>query len=61
MKGKVTHAMVGLEVVDLLLEHHDPNVLADELHHVQRVRESRLVAREPGPSISPIFPPDMRT
>lgn len=38
--------MVGLEVVDLLLEDEGPQVLAQELDHVERVVEAGAVAGE---------------
>jgi hypothetical protein len=38
---------VGLEVVNLLLEHLAPELLADELDHLQRVGETRPVCGVP--------------
>ncbi len=40
--------MVGLEVINLLPEHQDPYILAQELDHVQRVSEPRPIPGEPG-------------
>ena len=40
-------AVVGLEVVDLLAEHHHPQVLAHELHALEVVLQPRHVARVP--------------
>lgn len=42
----VDAAVVGLEVVDLLLEDEHPEVLADELDGVEGVVEAGAVARE---------------
>jgi hypothetical protein len=39
-----THPVVRLEIVNLLLEHDGPQVLAQELDHVEVVREARPVA-----------------
>lgn len=38
--------MVGLEIVDLLAKDEDPEVLAEELDHVEVVGESWSVAGE---------------
>lgn len=45
--------MVRLEVIDLLPEYQCPQVLAQELDHVERVREPRPVFREPVPGAPP--------
>jgi hypothetical protein len=45
------HPVVCLEVVDLLLEHCLPEVLADELDHLQRVTHARLVTAVPADMI----------
>lgn len=46
VRQHVDAAVVGLEVVDLLLEDEGPEVLAEELDDVERVVEARPVARE---------------
>lgn len=35
----LTYAMVRLKVVDLFPKYQNPNILAQELDHIQRVRE----------------------
>lgn len=42
-----TYPVIRLQIIDLLLEHHRPQILADEFDHVQLVREAWPVAREP--------------
>lgn len=39
--------MVRLQIVNLFFEHHGPQILAQELDHVQVVGEARAVSREP--------------
>lgn len=41
-----THPVVRLQVVDLLAEDEHPEVLAEELDHVEGVVEARAVPRE---------------
>ena len=41
-----THPVVRLQVVDLLAEDEHPEVLAEELDHVEGVIEARAVPRE---------------
>ena len=42
-----TYSVVRLEVVNLFPKHQRPQVLAEEFNHVQRIRETRSVPREP--------------
>ncbi len=55
--------MVRLQVVDLLAEDERPDVLAQELDHVERVGEAGPVAREAVPmnpgTVSHICPIDL--
>lgn len=46
VRQDVDAAVVGLEVVNLLLEDEGPQVLAQELDHVERVVEAGAVAGE---------------
>lgn len=47
-QGRSKYTMVGLEVINLLPEHQDPYIFAQELDHVQRVSEPRPIPGEPG-------------
>jgi hypothetical protein len=42
--GRASHPMIRLQVINLLSEHQHPQILAQELDHVQRIREARAVA-----------------
>lgn len=44
--GRSTYPVVRLKIVDLLPEDQHPDVLAEELDHVERVGEARPVFRE---------------
>lgn len=39
--------MIRLEIVNLFLEHHGPQILAQKLDHIQLIREPGPVSREP--------------
>lgn len=43
-----TYPVIRLEVVDLLPKDKHPEILTEELDHVQCIREARPVFREPG-------------
>lgn len=46
-RRKHAYPVIRLEVVDLLPEHQRPQVLAEELDHIERIVEAWAVAREP--------------
>lgn len=43
----IAYSVIRLEVVNLLPEHQHPQVLAEELDHIQGVGEARAVFGEP--------------
>lgn len=58
----VTYPVIGLEVVNLLLEEDGPQVFAEELDHVEVIDEAGTVAGESGDGergllVSMLFPP----
>ena len=44
-----TYSMIGFEIVDLLPKHQDPQVLAEELDHVQYLHKAWSILGESGP------------
>lgn len=47
LENQVTYSVICLQVINLLLKHDGPEVLTDELDHVELIREARPVTREP--------------
>lgn len=43
----ITYPMIRFQIVNLLLEYDGPQILAEELDHVQLIRKPRSVTREP--------------
>ena len=40
------YSVIGLEIVDLFLEHNGPEIFAEELYNVKIVREAWAVSRK---------------
>jgi hypothetical protein len=44
---RTTYPMIRLQVINLLSKHQHPQILAQELDHIQRIRETWAIAGKP--------------